>query len=274
MQKVHGDGSCREFTLSIIENMMTMQKDEVTELLTIAKGAALAAGTYLLNSGQSFKNISSNVGRDIKIEADTTSESIILNYLKERSCFSILSEESGLIERNSNSLTWIVDPLDGSLNYSRGIPVCCVSVALWEKNKPVIGVVYDFYRDELYAGIPGIGAWLNENKIEASTVGKMENAVLCTGFPVNTDFSEERLKIFVQKIQNYKKIRLLGSAALSIVYVASGRADAYLENDIMLWDVAGGLAVANGAGCNISLNDGIKPNSFHVVVSNGMFNAA
>ena len=251
--------------------MMTMQKDEVAELLTIAKGAALMAGDYLLNPDQSVRNVSSNIGRDIKIEADITSESIILNYLKERSGFSILSEESGLIERNSNRFTWIVDPLDGSLNYSRGIPLCCVSVGLWEENKPVLGVVYDFYGAGLFAGIPGIGAWLNENKIEASTVTKKDDAVLCTGFPVNTDFSAERLMTFIQKVQNYKKIRLLGSAALSIAYVASGRADAYMENDIMVWDVAGSLAVAGGSGCRFTLADGIKPNSFHVTVSNGHF---
>jgi len=158
------------------------------------------------------------------------------------------------------------------LNYSRNIPLCCISIGLWEENRPVLGVIYDFHSAEFYSGIAGEGAWCNELEIKASDVNRKDKAILCTGFPVNTDFSAESLMTFIQNIQQYKKIRLLGSAALSLAYVASGRADAYMENDIMVWDVAAGLAIASGSGCLFSTTNSAKPNSFHIVVSNGKLN--
>lgn len=246
---------------------MLLEK-EMDSWLSIAKEAALKAGAYLLDSDQSSKDISLNIGKDVKITADVRSESIILDYLKEKTDFHILSEEKGFIEGNDKKFTWIVDPLDGSLNYSRSIPLCCVAIGLWQSEMPVLGAVYDFYRSELYTGIAGKGAWLNGKEIKSSHVDKMENAVLCTGFPVNTDFSTEGLITFLRKVQRYKKVRLIGSAALSIAYVASGRADAYMENDIMIWDVAAGLAVSSGSGCKFSMSEGKKLNSFRVSVTN------
>lgn len=246
-----------------------MKDNEAAQWLSMAGEAARRAGAYLLHSTQNGRNIITEKKRDVKIAADGNSESIILNYLQEHSAFSILSEERGLVERKDRSMVWIIDPLDGSLNYSRGIPLCCVSIGLWEENRPVLGVIYDFHRAEFYSGIAGKVAWCNDREIKASDVNRKEKAVLCTGFPVNTDFSAERLMNFIQKIQQYKKIRLLGSAALSLAYVASGRADVYMENDIMIWDVAGGLAITSGSGCKYDINNGIKPNSLHVAVSNG-----
>ena len=138
---------------------------EIAEWLSVAKEAALIAGTYLLNPDQSNRNINLNTRRDIKIAADVGSESIILNYLEKKSDFSILSEESGTVERCDRGFTWIVDPLDGSLNYSRGIALCCVSVGLWQGRRPILGAVYDFYHSELYTGIIGKGAWWEKIRI-------------------------------------------------------------------------------------------------------------
>ena len=249
---------------------MILEK-EMDSWLSIAKEAALKAGAYLLDSDQSSKDIRLSIGRDIKIAADVESENIILNFLKENSGFSILSEESGMIQRNNRRFTWIIDPLDGSLNYLRGIPFCCVSIGLWHEQSPILGVVNDFHHSELYTGIAGKGAWINGVKIGVSSVNEKKRALLCTGFPVNTDFSTESLLSFIQKVQGYKKVRILGSAALSLVYIASGRADAYMEDDIMLWDVAGGIAIASGSGCKCEMNDGSHPNAFRVTVSNGNF---
>lgn len=250
-----------------------MKSKEATKWLSVAGEAARRAGASLLHSTQNGRDIITDKERDVKIAADGSSESIILNYLQDHSAFSILSEERGLVEQKDRSMVWIVDPLDGSLNYSRGIPLCCVSIGLWEENRPVLGVIYDFHRAEFYSGIAGEVAWCNEREIKASDVTRKDKAVICTGFPVNTDFSAECLMTFILKIQQYKKIRLLGSAALSLAYVASGRADAYMENDIMVWDVAGGLAVASGAGCKLDICSGTNPNSLRVTVSNGNFNA-
>ena len=180
-------------------------KDEIEAWLSIAEKAALLAGSYLLNPEQQSKNINSDAGRDIKIAADVESENIILNFLKENSGFSILSEESGMIQRNDRRFTWIIDPLDGSLNYLRGIPFCCVSIGLWHEQSPILGVVNDFHHSELYTGIAGKGAWINGVKIRISSVNEKKRALLCTGFPINTDFSTESLLSFIQKVQGYKK---------------------------------------------------------------------
>lgn len=225
-----------------------MSDETVLQWLAIAKEAVLKAGDILCGRDKEYLEVDSERGRDIKLRADRASEKIIIDHLKDNSHFSILSEESGHLKRNESGLTWIVDPLDGSLNYSRGIPLCCVSVGLWKDDAPLLGAIYDFYRSELFAGIIGKGAWLNEEEIFVSAQKEQKNSVLCTGFPVSTDFSTESVMAFTKKIQQYKKVRLMGSAALSLAYVAVGRADTYIENDIKIWDVAAGIALVIAAG--------------------------
>ena len=201
-------------------------------------------------SPDSDKSIAVNFERDVKIEGDIRLNRLIVQRLKERSPYSVLSEEEGLSEGKSGNkeYRWIVDPLDGSLNFLRDIPFSCISVALWRGDEPLVGVVYDFNHKEMFTGLIGKGAWLNGLPIQVSQVEKSKAAVLCTGFPVGTDFSGPALTNFVRDIQAYKKVRLLGSAALSLAYVASGRADVYRENDIAIWDVAAGIAIVRAAG--------------------------
>ena len=177
------------------------------------------------------------------MQADLNSESLVLSRLK--GSFPVLSEESGG-ERHSGP-TWIVDPLDGTVNYFRGIPNCCVSIALWDR-EPILGVVYDFNRHELFAGIADEGITLNGQPITVSPIDQKNKAICFTGFPVATSFEDGALTEFVGLVRGYKKVRLLGSAALSLAYVACGRGDVYRERDIRLWDVAAGLALVKAAG--------------------------
>ena len=212
-----------------------------------AEHAAIAAGKILRSF--SLSKVRSSEGRDIKHDADLASEQIILQILTE-SCpeYSILAEESGEHgDLNQDAPKWIVDPLDGTLNFSKGIEFSCVSIALWT-NEPILGVVYDFNREEIFSGIVGQGATCNTSKITCSTVDVTQKAVLATGFPVNRDFSTNALKLFIEDIKQFKKIRLLGSAALSLAYVACGRVDAYAEENIMFWDVAAGIALVKASG--------------------------
>lgn len=242
---------------------------ELSSLLLIAKEAALLAGHFLSKSYAKSLEIDSDSGRDVKLRADKESEAMILDYLKGKSDFSILSEENGMYEKRDQRFTWIVDPLDGSLNYMRGIPICCVSVGLRQDTGPVlVGAVYDFNNDELFTGIVDQGAWLNDISIRVSSVGKKEKAVVCTGFPVSMDFSQDSLIPFVHKVQEYKKVRLLGSAALSLAYVAAGRADAYMENDIKIWDVAAGIALVKAAGGVVQYNSTGQENTYNVKATN------
>lgn len=239
------------------------------EELKLATRAAREAGDYLRKISE--VEILSNEGKDIKLVEDKKSEGIILHSLSQTK-YPIISEEtrtdSGPPE---DGVKWIVDPLDGSLNFYRGIPNSVVSIALWEGDSPLIGVIYDFNRDDLYYGTAEMGHHLNNNKMVVSNITekeKNEKAVICTGFPSNSDYSDKNLGIFVKKLQDFKKVRLLGSAALSLAYVASGKADAYHENGIMFWDVAAGLALVKFAKGKFEINK-VNENQYNVFASNG-----
>ncbi len=227
-----------------------MQKDSLQNLLILAKDIALTASNEILNDFSQNRHVHENFRRDVKILADNELDRFIVEQLSQISEFPVLSEESGLSQASNSkeNYRWIVDPLDGSMNFSREIPICCISIAFWQDMNPLIGVVYDFNRDELFTGIVGEGAWLNDSPICVSSTENTSNAILATGFPVSSDFSEKALYKFVNNIKKYKKIRLLGSAALSLAYVSSGRVDIYQENDIKIWDVAAGIAIVRAAG--------------------------
>lgn len=223
---------------------------DLPDLLELATAAARRAGAFLRKTAKSPIAVTAELERDVKLAADKGSEEIIVPLLREGSNFAILSEEMGLND-SRDSFTgpyWLVDPLDGSLNYLQGIPLCCVSIGLWEGHEPLLGVVYDFNREELFKGIPGQGAWLNDKPIQVSVTREVKKAMLCTGFPANTDYSPKALLQFVDQVRKYKKLRLLGSAALSLAYVAAGRADGYFERDIKIWDVGAGMALVRAAG--------------------------
>jgi fructose-1,6-bisphosphatase/inositol monophosphatase family enzyme len=229
---------------------MNYSVNKLKGMLCIAKEASLSAGTFLAKAGKGSRKVNVDSARDVKIGADRQSEDIIRRFLERESSISILTEESGLIRNGSGEgrLRWIVDPLDGTLNFLRGIPISCVSIGLWEGDEPLLGVVYDFNKLELFSGIAGIGAWLNGRRIRVSGIAAKEKAVLLTGFPSRTDFSHRAIAAFVDDVRSYRKVRLLGSAALSLAYVAAGRADAYMEKDIMIWDIAGGIPIVKSAG--------------------------
>lgn len=227
-----------------------MSSENLQHILTVAKGAAEKAANNLRENFSKYRQVKSDVGRDIKIEADRQLEAVILEELSRGSGYSVLSEESGLVQglKKDSSYRWIVDPFDGSFNFSRGIPLYCISVAFWNGMEPLVGVVYDFQRHEMFCGIVGEGTWLNDKAVHVSSVKEKSKAVLCTGFPSYTDFSKDALLDFTRSAAEYKKVRLFGSAALSLAYVSCGRADVYEEKHIKLWDVAAGMALVKAAG--------------------------
>lgn len=208
----------------------------------LAKKVAKSVGQYLIV--QEKKQVESATGRDIKLKLDKESEALIVESLQCDSDYAILSEEAGLIGQASSGLPyWIIDPIDGTLNYSRNCPIACVSIALWLGDKPILGVVYDFNRDELFAGLIGEGAWLNDLPLPKVNIRDKSQAILATGFPTYLEIDDTNIQQFISDVKDYKKVRMLGSAALSLCYVASGRVDGYKENNIKLWDVAAGVAI-------------------------------
>lgn len=228
--------------------------DELTGWLGIAEAAARDAGEFLAESKASDIIVTAQLERDVKLKNDLESEKRIISVLQKSSRFSILSEESGMIENGAKNqkLRWIVDPLDGSVNYINSLPLSCVSIGLWNMDEPVLGAVYDFNHNEMFTGIVGRGSWVNGLPMKVTQTADRRRAILCTGFPVGSDFSIDAIRYFCEQIRDYKKVRLLGSAALSLCYVAAGRVDAYFERGIKIWDVAAGLAVVLGAGGRVT----------------------
>jgi myo-inositol-1(or 4)-monophosphatase len=221
--------------------------------LDTAKKAATKAGHILLSNKSNLNKILSSTKKDIKLQADISAETVIKDIIKSQSNLPILAEESGLSSEKISSTFWVVDPLDGTANYSRNIPICCVSIGLISDLKPVLGVIYDFNNDELYEGSIDTKALLNNNEISVSKVENFYDGVLLTGLPNNTDYSDSALLKMVKDFQNWRKVRMIGSAAMASVYVASGKADLYTEKKTYLWDIAAGAAIVNAAGGEASI---------------------
>lgn len=239
--------------------------------LNLAESAALLAGDHLRRRQGSWSQMVAGEEHDVKVAADRLSETLILQALQGASPFPALSEEAGHVPgQETAGPLWVVDPLDGSLNYNRGIPPAGVSIALCQGEEPLLGVIFDFTRNELFSGIPGRGATLNRRPIKVSDTANYADAVLGTGFPSYADYSDAALLSFVRQVQRYKKVRSLGSAALMLAYVANGRLDAYHETGIKLWDVAGGIAIVRAAGGTVTVSPGADPTrNLEVIASNG-----
>lgn len=245
--------------------------------MAIAEKAAAAAGELLRGRFAREIAIMGSHGKDIKTREDVDAERAAMDILaKEGGGEPILSEESGAtgeiqFERGG---MWVLDPLDGTLNFAREIPLCCVSVGYWREGKPVAGVIYDFLRHEMFSAAIGVGAWRNGRPVHVSAVGDASAAVIATGFPSGRGYGDASLLPFVRKVQQFKKVRLLGSAALSLAYLSAGLVDVYSEEDIYFWDVAAGLALVGAAGgafscsqpdtrwrCRVTAHNGQLPNS-------------
>ena len=221
---------------------------DLDHYLKLAIGAVKEAGLSIRPDMD--QKVVTDLSRDVKIVGDKRLSTMIKNFLESNSPYSVLSEEEDFSTDvfKKGEYLWIIDPIDGSLNFSRMIPFSCISIALWKGKEPILGVIYDFNHQELFSGIVGQGAWLNGKAITVSNIKEKKDAVLCTGFPVATDFSSTAIEEFAKNIREFKKVRLFGSAALSLAYVASARADAYLEKDIKIWDVAAGMALVKASG--------------------------
>ncbi len=226
-----------------------MKSEDLAVQLEIAKKAARESGELLLkNKKQLNKKLMDNL-KDIKLEADIRSEILIKEIINRESNYPILAEESGKSIENLGDTFWIIDPLDGTANYNRGIPVCCVSIGLSMNMKPILGVIYDFNNDHMYVGDKfNKSSLMNNDPIKVSNIQNKENSVLITGLPHNTDFSEESLSKMIKDMQTWKKVRMIGSAAIAACYIASGKAERYEEKGVYIWDIIAGAAIVESAG--------------------------
>ena len=247
-------------------NAQNISAECLKELVKVANNAALKAGTYLRDNKNLDKEIYLEKGRDIKLEIDRNSEKIIYEELKGTK-ISFLGEEFGLKKKSEDGLLWVVDPLDGTSNYFRGIDQCCVSIALMQNESSLLGAVYNFNSNDIYYASKGNGAYLNDIKIKVSSISDKSSASLTTGFPAS-EKTKDTLD-FLGDLSDWKKIRMFGSAALSCAYIASGKCDVYLEKGIYLWDIAAGICLVEEAGGNVK-KELLQNDQYSIEMSNGL----
>lgn len=213
-----------------------------------------------------------NDKKDIKLSIDIQINNKIKSFLELNYTYPILSEES--IFSKSYLLIqekcWILDPLDGSLNLSRKIPISCISIALWNGEFVDFACIYDFNRKEVFVADKN-KSLVNNVPCQVSSVSEPSSAVLCTGFPSWRSYDDKSLIHFLKKIQQWKKIRAIGSAAISLTWVARGWIDACIEEDIRIWDVIAGLALVKSAGGQVFIKPNDKPNFVTAIATNENF---
>jgi myo-inositol-1(or 4)-monophosphatase len=244
---------------------------ELDALLELSRSIATEVGQRLLSVATANPRYAhqTDLPREVKAEADVAAERDILSALKSTG-LPILSEESGYISGPQQSGYWfIVDPLDGTFNFVKRLGPCAVSIALWDGEKPLFGVVHSVVDRQLFWGGPGLGAFRDGEPISVSDTADKARSSICTGFPARFNVeSETARQTFWDTVKPFAKVRMIGSAAASLLHVATGAADAYAETNIMLWDVAAGLAIVEGAGGTFTMNKTAIEWSYDVVASN------
>lgn len=247
--------------------MKTLQAELDLARATVAEALQVLSG---LRPEETSFSYDASLPKEMKAASDRILEEVIVSRLR-TSGLDILSEETGLIESGSgDALRWVVDPLDGTVNFMRGLAPCSVSLALCHGNTPVLGVVGEFPSGQLAWGGAGLGAFRADLPIRVSTVAEKQQAVICTGFPSRFEFDSEGIKWIEATMAPFGKVRMLGAASISLLNVASGAAEVYSERDIMIWDVAAGLAIVEGAGGVFHMSEGRHDDAFDVYACNGL----
>ncbi|MEP7257801.1 MAG: inositol monophosphatase family protein [Flavitalea sp.] len=205
-------------------------------------------------------------------EADHAAERAIMETIQQQfPNHFILSEESGETATDSD-YKWIIDPIDGTVNYAHGIPLCCVSIGLEHQGKMIMGAVYNPLLKEFFIAEKGKGAFLNGEAIHVSDKATVMDACLVTGFPYTyLDTPNSPLEVFERFIRKGVPVRRMGSAAIDLCWVAAGRFDGFFEHKLQAWDSAAGFIILEEAGGRVTHFDGeyYSPYKPQIVASNG-----
>ena len=216
--------------------------------LPVAIDAARQAGALIKANYGTDLDVNETLQYDLKLELDVRTQALITGILLEAFPTHAIYGEEGLAGDQSSEFHWIVDPIDGTVNYFYGIPHLCVSIALRQGDDLLIGVIYDPMMDELFTAEKGGTPTLNGKPIRVSKRAHLAEAMITVGFSKNKESIEAGMRRFGRLLTQVRKTRMLGSAALGMAYVACGRLDAYIEEVISLWDVAAGILLVETAG--------------------------
>jgi len=238
--------------------------------LDAAENAARAAGKLLRENFQQRQRVKAVAPHDIKLEIDVQAQELIGKLLLEEFPAHALYGEEGIVGDQSSEHQWIVDPLDGTVNYFYGIPHFCISIALRLRKEIVVGVIYDPIRGELWTGQRGEIPTLNGALIHVSDRTELAEAVISIGLAKTGETINTNFPLLQQMVHRVRKCRVLGSAALDMAYVACGRFDAYIETGISLWDIAAGSLLVENAGGTVDLRprENMK-DKYCIAASNG-----
>ena len=209
---------------------------------------------------------------DLVTEADHAADKAIIEVIKEQfPDHFILSEETGNIVTDSE-YKWIIDPIDGTINFAQGIPICCVSIGVEKAGKMIAGAVYCPFLREYYFTEKGQGAFLNGQPIKVSDKSSLVNSCLVTGFPYTyLNSPNGPLQVFERFIRRGVPVRRLGSAAIDLCWVAAGRFDGFYEHKLNAWDSAAGFLLVEEAGGTVTdfKGDYYSPYQPHILATNG-----
>lgn len=235
-----------------------------------AENAARVAGKLLRENFQQRQRIKAVAAHDIKLEIDVQTQELIAKLLLDEFPAHALYGEEGIVGDQFSDHQWIVDPLDGTVNYFYGIPHFCISIALRLHKEIVVGVIHDPIRDEMWIGQRGEVSKLNGTPIHVSNRAELAEAVISIGLAKTGETINTNFPLLQQMIHRVRKCRVLGSAALDLAYVACGRFDAYIETGISLWDIAAGALLVENAGGTVDLRprENMK-DKYSIAASNG-----
>lgn len=262
--------------------------------LACAAAAARAAGQLMRRNLHATKVVNSTTPYDIKLELDVRCQKLIERKLHATFPQVALLGEEGDSGAADAEYRWVVDPIDGTVNFAYGIPHACVSIALQERSarcqvsgvrskkqlthyasritdyQTLLGVVYDPFTDELWTAIRGQTARLNNRPIHVSCRRTLRDAIISIGFAKSKENLERMLPCFNQLARRVRKVRITGAAALGLAYVATGRFDAYIERGISLWDIAAGGLILECAGGDFWREPMSGEHKFRMIASNGL----
>ena len=236
--------------------------------------ACMKASRSLIRDFGELENlqVSAKAPGDFVSSADKRTEKILLQELqKAHPEYGIITEESGIINKSNTTNRWIIDPIDGTINFLNGIPQFAISVAYEEKNEVRCGVIFNPVTNEMFSAEKGNGAYLNNSRIRVSRTNKISDALIVTGGPKQSSKIKNKIFFEYEKVSTkVSNVRKFGSAALDMAFVACGRFDGYWQRELNYWDIAAGIVIIKEAGgfVNFFEEDVKSPLKRNIIASN------